>query len=70
MAASWSESCPLEGRCSECGLRFEWRAVFAPPRTVPSGIAGPTAPGALVLILVGVLGLGLLAFIRWLVIHI
>lgn len=27
----WTESCPLEGLCPECGLRFEWRHVFTVP---------------------------------------
>jgi hypothetical protein len=26
----WSESCPLDGRCSECGLEFGWREIFRP----------------------------------------
>ena len=26
----WSESCPLGGRCSECGLEFGWRDVLRP----------------------------------------
>ncbi|MBL8887095.1 MAG: hypothetical protein JNK16_10565 [Phycisphaerales bacterium] len=27
----WTEECPLEGLCPECGLRFEWRDVFGEP---------------------------------------
>ncbi len=27
-------ACPLEGTCSECGLRFEWADLFAPVRQV------------------------------------
>lgn len=27
-AASWSASCPVSGRCSECGLAFAWREVL------------------------------------------
>lgn len=27
----WTESCPLEGLCPECGLKFEWRDVFNEP---------------------------------------
>jgi hypothetical protein len=26
--ALWRESCPLDGRCAECGLRFEWAEVI------------------------------------------
>ena len=26
----WGESCPLGGRCSECGLEFGWRDVLGP----------------------------------------
>lgn len=26
--ASWRESCPMEGRCAECGLEFEWSWMF------------------------------------------
>ncbi len=26
--ATWLERCPLEGRCPECGLGFEWTEVF------------------------------------------
>ncbi len=25
---SWRESCPMEGRCAECGLDFEWSWMF------------------------------------------
>ena len=31
---AWRESCPVEGRCSECGLEILWRDVFVPPRLV------------------------------------
>lgn len=27
--ASWHDSCPLIGTCSECGLTFEWRRLYA-----------------------------------------
>ncbi len=30
--ARWSESCPLEGVCSECGQAFEWVRSFHPHR--------------------------------------
>ena len=26
--ASWERACPIEGRCSECGLAFAWRQVL------------------------------------------
>lgn len=32
IAASWAGSCPLEGRCSECGLTFAWPDVLSPER--------------------------------------
>ena len=50
--ASWQESCPLTGRCGECGLGFAWHDLltegalppawcveFAPPRRVPVAVA-------------------------------
>ncbi|HVZ94389.1 MAG TPA: hypothetical protein VG797_07760 [Phycisphaerales bacterium] len=33
---SWIESCPLQGRCSECGLEFEWGVLFSPVHTYPA----------------------------------
>jgi hypothetical protein len=27
---SWTDACPLEGACSECGLAFRWRDVLHP----------------------------------------
>jgi hypothetical protein len=46
---SWQETCPLEGRCGECGFRFPWSELFsqraympdwcvefAPPRWFPA----------------------------------
>jgi len=32
---SWKESCPIEGRCAECGLGFEWGELLNPDRAVP-----------------------------------
>src|SRR5688572_13686864 len=32
IAASWKETCPLSGVCSECGLAFEWVDVYRPER--------------------------------------
>ncbi len=32
---SWTERCPVEGVCSECGLQYEWRNVLNPMLTVP-----------------------------------
>ncbi|GEM_PF-1747591 len=29
---TWTDSCPTEGVCAECGLGFEWATVFAPAR--------------------------------------
>ncbi len=34
--ASWTASCPLVGRCSECGLDFSWRDVLNPRWIVPA----------------------------------
>lgn len=33
--ASWTESCPIEGVCSECGLGFAWCHVLNPTLRVP-----------------------------------
>jgi len=30
MAESWTESCPMSGTCSECGLEFEWSELLSP----------------------------------------
>lgn len=32
---SWSEKCPLEGRCSECGLELSWHDLLSLLRIVP-----------------------------------
>jgi len=32
---TWKESCPLDGRCSECGLGFAWVDIFRPERVFP-----------------------------------
>ncbi len=32
---TWTESCPLEGTCSECGLSFTWADIFFPDRLWP-----------------------------------
>lgn len=29
--SAWRDACPLEGRCTECGLRFEWADLFTRP---------------------------------------
>jgi hypothetical protein len=29
---SWTDHCPLDGRCAECGLEFEWSIVMDPSR--------------------------------------
>jgi hypothetical protein len=34
-AIGWCEACPLEGRCSECGLAFLWRDVLNPRFNLP-----------------------------------
>lgn len=33
---TWTESCPLEGTCSECGLTFAWVDIFRPDRVAPA----------------------------------
>jgi hypothetical protein len=33
---TWSDSCPLQGRCSECGLVYEWVDIFRPERIYPT----------------------------------
>jgi hypothetical protein len=32
---AWERSCPLEGRCPECGLDFRWRDIIHPLYTAP-----------------------------------
>lgn len=34
----WSDSCPLRGRCPECGLEFEWAAVLTESRRRLDGL--------------------------------
>jgi hypothetical protein len=29
LVAAWRETCPLEGRCGECGLDFAWAEIFS-----------------------------------------
>lgn len=39
----WSEACPLDGRCSECGLEFGWNEILRPnamPRRWIEGARG------------------------------
>ncbi|HZW09090.1 MAG TPA: hypothetical protein VFF69_04225 [Phycisphaerales bacterium] len=35
LVESWSGFCPLDGRCSECGLGFEWRDVLSSGQRLP-----------------------------------
>ena len=35
IVATWSESCPVEGTCAECGLVFRWVEVLQPGRFEP-----------------------------------
>lgn len=35
LVQSWAVSCPLEGRCSECGLVFAWRDALNPQFSFP-----------------------------------
>lgn len=32
---NWTHACPLHGRCSECGLEFEWGVLFSPAHHTP-----------------------------------
>lgn len=32
---SWTNSCPLDGTCSECGLKWEWAELISPTRRLP-----------------------------------
>lgn len=34
--ATWKDSCPLEGQCTECGFTFEWADVFDSSRNPPT----------------------------------
>ncbi|GMV26354.1 MAG: hypothetical protein AMXMBFR58_23850 [Phycisphaerae bacterium] len=33
--ATWTDACPVTGRCTECGLEFRWGEVIDPARRVP-----------------------------------
>lgn len=33
---SWSDACPLEGVCPECGLRLRWRLILGPGGSPPA----------------------------------
>jgi len=33
--STWTESCPLEGVCTECGLRFAWCEILRPEKFEP-----------------------------------
>src|SRR3954466_10401245 len=35
VVATWTESCPLEGTCSECGLTLNWSEVLNPEQHEP-----------------------------------
>jgi hypothetical protein len=34
--ATWTNQCPLQGICAECGLKFEWREVLNPTFSLPN----------------------------------
>lgn len=34
--ATWSDSCPLNGTCAECGLAFEWAELLSPSVRKPA----------------------------------
>jgi hypothetical protein len=36
LTQAWQESCPLQGRCSECGLDVRWNELFRPDLVAPS----------------------------------
>ncbi|MBO6512928.1 MAG: hypothetical protein JJ974_03040 [Phycisphaerales bacterium] len=31
--ATWKSQCPINGRCNECGIPFQWADIFDPSRT-------------------------------------
>ncbi len=33
--ATWQEACPIDGICTECGLRFAWREILSTRFTMP-----------------------------------
>src|SRR5436190_16859703 len=33
--ATWSDSCPLNGTCTECGLQFSWSEAIHPEKSEP-----------------------------------
>src|SRR5690348_12296334 len=35
VVATWTETCPFEGTCSECGLTLNWSEVLNPQRHEP-----------------------------------
>jgi hypothetical protein len=42
----WTDRCPVEGTCTECGLVFEWAGVFSPTRRMPRWcVEADGAPG-------------------------
>ncbi|MCA9299466.1 MAG: hypothetical protein KDA28_10385 [Phycisphaerales bacterium] len=36
MPGQWTTSCPVEGRCTECGLTFEWPILMNPSLVAPT----------------------------------
>lgn len=40
--AAWRESCPLRGRCPECGFGFAWGDLFGTTRAKGGGRARPS----------------------------
>ena len=32
---AWTDTCPLDGRCAECGLPFAWREILNPRFAMP-----------------------------------
>lgn len=35
VVATWKDSCPLEGVCSECGLQYRWAEILRPEKFEP-----------------------------------
>jgi hypothetical protein len=47
IVSSWTDACPLEGACSECGLAFRWRDVLHPAYGIASWcVEARRSPGA------------------------
>src|SRR5688572_16743326 len=46
LMAMWANACPLQGRCSECGLEYSWGEVLLPRKFEPVWCVEYVARGA------------------------